>query len=97
MPNSSVGRHDFFGQLTTTDAYVKTDFTDLAESVKFVSNGQIVHNVGANAAEISYDGTNLHGRLAAGEKLEFPQRRNDSIWVKSLTSGMPTTVRVYAW
>lgn len=97
MPNSSVGRHDFFQQVTSTDAFVKYDFTDLSENLKFVSNGQLIHNIGANGAEISYDGVNVHGRLAAGAQLSFVQRRNDAIWVKSEVSSSATTVRVYAW
>jgi len=54
-----------------------------------------VCNDGANALEISFDGTNVHGRLLTGEEYTYYKRHEAGIAVRYV--GGATTFRIEAW
>jgi hypothetical protein len=53
-----------------------------------------IENTGANDLDFSFDGTNVHGVVPAGEVRDYTQRIEAGIAIKS-TSG--TTFRIEAW
>jgi len=54
-----------------------------------------ITNTGANPVEFSFNGTTLHGRVAASSERLFPFRRVSKVWLR-VPSGS-TTVEIEAW
>jgi len=83
----SAGDYYFGGTITTT--YSKKSFG-------FLSQGFIITNDDALIViSFSFNGTDLHGTLKAGESIQFDKRHRTDIWVKS-ASATPTC-RIWAW
>lgn len=58
-------------------------------------NSMIITNDGLNTLEISFDGTNVHGKILPGETVEFRDRMEAGIALRH--AGGATTFRVFAW
>jgi len=55
-----------------------------------------VYNAGAEDVEISFDGTNVHGYIAAGQSVTYKDRFEAGICVRAVGAGA-TTCYVEAW
>jgi hypothetical protein len=54
-----------------------------------------ITNTGANDLEFSFDGTNVHGIVLAGQSADFSNRREAAIAVRGV--GGNTTFVIEAW
>ena len=88
---NGIGAGSFYETVTGTGSFVEYPFIDPTDDVNFTSYG-IRCLVTGGAADVSFDGTNVHGVCVIGDNV-FLNRRQKSIWIK----GVGATVRLYAW
>ena len=81
----------FFRQtaIATTAALVKVDFEGGKNTIRIFETG------GLQSLEYSFDGTTVHGTVAAGGSIEFTRMFFDGVWLKNGTG--VATVTVEAW
>lgn len=93
--SEGYANNDFFVEQASTNAFVKIDFKDAKGQV--FTSGAIQLVAATQAMQYSFDGVNQHGRLAAGESINFIGRLRRAIWIKSHVADTPGTMRVHAW
>lgn len=95
---TSVRSYNFFLDTTIqapgTYAANEHEFLDTASSMNFVSQALLFANDSANPVYFSFDGTNDHGRIKAGETLQMDFRKERKIWFRG-TAG--DAIRFWAW
>lgn len=90
----------------TRDFYSSVDVSSLATFTKVDLganfDGQTLVNLAGVAVDLSFDGTNTHGQLAASgptQALSWERHQRGAVWLKRNTGsgGGPLYVQVYAW
>lgn len=81
------------GAVALTNAFVATDFT--FKGTTFGSTKIFLANDSAGYIEYSLDGTNVHGKLVAGEKREMPDRFLHRIYLRGQAGGEAYRLEVY--
>jgi hypothetical protein len=78
-----------------------TAFTDAGSEFvfDFEATGQTVSNESASVMELSWDGTNVHGRLDPGTPsavISYPNHSRKSVFVRIVGGGSGDSVQVIA-
>ena len=94
---TSVRSYTFFLDATIGVVAFPTDpvlFIDQDSGINFTSHSIMFSNDGVVDLFFSFDGINIHGRVAAGESLQQDYRRQKQIWL-SAPAGLD--IRFWAW
>lgn len=85
-------RLDFFANQDTQALTASFEVLEFQRTMDYV---MVVNDDGGTDLEISFDGTTVHGVIAAGDPpMTFPQRRRARIYVRASSA---IDYRVFAW
>jgi hypothetical protein len=98
---TSIRSYSLYSEASTDNSndfsHTTIPFIDQVDSTPFVSQGIIIKNDNAAAGadiQFSFDGTNVHGKVKAGEDVTFDFRRERQIWIRSSAA---SPFRFWAW
>lgn len=98
LTDQSVQSLRFFQSGTTTDSFVEVAMTSAPSNGFGSATGTIdVQNTSANDMDLSFDGTNVQGRVTANSTKTFRNRHEKTMHVKSTVGGSAATFLIHAW
>ena len=82
---------NFYQAITTSASWQKLTFGFISQTIMIVNDGTRV-------AQISFDGSSIHGKISPGETVVMDKRHRCFMWVKDDGAGAPwAPLRIMVW